>query len=62
MVKCSKGCTPTCQHCIHAEFEILEYKGKTFNGEASKCKLHSEKEISAANWCDDFYCMMTRKL
>lgn len=61
MTKCSEGCTPTCQHCIHAECEQLELDGKMFNGEAIKCKIHSDRKIDAAYWCDDFYCFRADK-
>ena len=61
MVKCSPGCTPTCQHCFYAEFEQLSYKDKFFFGEANKCKLKPEELVSAAHYCEDFHCIRTTK-
>ena len=37
MVKCSKSCTPTCQHCIYAECEQLEIDGNIYNGDDFHC-------------------------
>lgn len=60
MVKCSKSCTPTCQHCIYAECEQLEIDGNIYNGEAHMCSKHKQ-EINAVHYCDDFHCFRVKK-
>ena len=56
MIKCSKGCTPTCQHCVYAKHEEIEFDGCVFDGEAEACRLHSDQGVDATYWCSDFHC------
>ena len=56
MIKCCNFCVPTCQHCIHGEFEKLELNGRIYTGEVESCKLHPDQGIDASYWCKDFHC------
>ena len=61
MVKCCNCCVPTCQHCIHAEYEKIDVDGRIYNGEIEKCKIHPDQGVDGAYWCGDFHCFKAQK-
>ena len=61
MKKCSEGCIPCCDFCIHVIHDKWQSKdGKPCTGDPESCGLHNDIEHNkiAVNcgYCDDYHC------
>jgi hypothetical protein len=66
MKKCSDGCMPCCDFCIHAEHEELFLENGTYAGRCGPihCKLHPDEKhdtfCETCSYCNDFYCFRAK--
>lgn len=61
MTKCSIGCHPCCDFCIHVWWESwVDQHGHIHVGSPAGCSIHIDKQhkdIAECNgYCNDFHC------
>lgn len=65
MILCSDDCTPCCDFCIHAFYDLFELHGEIHKGGPIACLLHKDQKhqdiADGCGSCDDFHCFLVNK-